>query len=61
MTEKKLFSADKWVGQRFHLREAEIREARRKESIGKSGYPMNRVWVRIELESMALCQLLTYE
>jgi len=49
---KKFFSADKWVGQRFHLREAMIQEALKKESIGKSGYPMNRVWVRIEWASM---------
>ena len=54
---KKLSIADKWVGQRFLLREAEIHEALRKESIGKSGYPMNRVWVRIELVSMALCDV----
>ena len=46
---KKLFSADKWVGRYIHLREAMIQEALKKESIGKSGYPMNRVWVRIEL------------
>ena len=48
MIGKRLFSADKWVGRYFHLREAKIYQARRRESIDKHGCPMNRAWVRIE-------------
>ena len=54
MTGNKPSIIDKWIGQRFHLREAIIQEALKKESVGKSGYPMNRVWVRIELVNMVL-------
>lgn len=48
---KKFFSADKWIGRYVHLREAKIHQARRRESFGKSGYPMNRVWIRIEWQN----------
>ena len=53
MIGKKLFSADKWVGRYFHLREAMIQEALRKESIDvvNAPYPMNRVWIRIRWEN----------
>jgi len=54
MTENKPSIIDKWVGQRFHLREAIIEEALKKESVGKFGYPMNRVKIRIELVNMVL-------
>lgn len=52
MIKKRLVSADKWIGKDFHFRDdAEIKEALRSESIGTSGYPMNRVWLRIKWEN----------
>ena len=51
MIKKRLFSADKWIGKDFLFREAKIEEALRRESIGVSGYPMNRVSIRIKWEN----------
>ena len=52
MIKKWLFSADKWIGKDFLFREdAKIEEALRSESIGTSGYPMNRVWLKIKWEN----------
>jgi len=49
----KLFGSDKQLEWRFHLGEAKIYEALKKESIKSRGYPMNRVRVVIEWVSKA--------